>query len=326
LGGAIAAGLFSVIVPEVMRRVGVPGEFGDVLFSLGAIQALAYGLSIEERRLRELEAARVAALGEPVIVPLTAVTPADRLEIRPPTTNAIPALEVQNLSVNYGAVAALAGVSFSVPQGSVTALIGPNGAGKSTLIDAVTGFVAKPSGQVKLEGQALEGLAPHQRVRLGVRRSFQQDRCIADLRVRDYLRLAAGRELNAPEAQSALDFCGVTRDDVFIYGLDVGTRRLLEVAAALCARPKVVLLDEPAAGLSASESAVLSRRIAEIPARYGCAVLLVEHDMDVVRAACSQAVVLDFGQVIAQGECQSVLADPRVARAYLGEGVEAKSA
>jgi branched-chain amino acid transport system permease protein len=110
---------------------------------------------------------------------------------------------------------------------------------------------------------------------------------------------------------------------VFVYSVDVGTRRLLEVAGALAARPKVVLLDEPAAGLSGSESAVLASRIREIPQCYGCAVLLIEHDMDVVRSACSRAVVLDFGVVLLEGDCNEVLNDPRVTKAYLGEEIGA---
>ena len=323
LDSAIMAGVFGTVIPEILNRLGMPQEIGAALFSLGAIQALKSGLSITEQSRRERERRRLEALGESITVPLgSADMPA--LEVKPASgENTKPVLEVEGLTVDYGAVRALVNVTFTVPQGGVTALIGPNGAGKSTLVDAVTGFIGKHEGTVKLEGQALNRLAPDARVRLGVRRSFQQDRCIPDLRVREYLNLAAGRTLSAPEINAALGFCGIVRDDVFIYSVDVGTRRLLEVAGALAARPKVVLLDEPAAGLSASESAVLGRRIREIPARYGCAVLLIEHDMDVVRAACTKAVVLDFGEVLAQGECHAVLDDPRVARAYLGEAVNA---
>jgi branched-chain amino acid transport system permease protein len=318
---AIMAGVFGTVIPEILARFGLPQEIGAVLFSLGAIQALKGGMSITENARREREHKRLEALGTSITVPLTAVN------LQPVPTaasvNTKPALEVEHLSVTYGAVRALSDVSFSVLQGSVTALIGPNGAGKSTLVDAVTGFLAGHAGSVKLEGQSLERFAPDARARLGVRRSFQQDRCVPDLRVRDYLHLAAGRKLEMLELETALQFCGIVRSDVFVYSVDVATRRLLEVAGALSARPKVVLLDEPAAGLSASESLVLARRIREIPQRYGCAVLLIEHDMDVVRSACSRAVVLDFGVVLLEGDCHEVLNDPRVARAYLGEEVNA---
>jgi branched-chain amino acid transport system permease protein len=159
-----------------------------------------------------------------------------------------------------------------------------------------------------------------------VRRSFQQDRTIPDLTVRQYLRLSLahkGRKARMSEAEmkELLDFFDCPSPGRRLASVDVGARRLVEAAAAVAARPQVVLLDEPAAGLPGEESARLGQTIAQVPARFGTSVLLIEHDMDMVARAATDAVVLDFGRVIAAGAPEDVLSDKAVIEAYLGDEV-----
>ena len=236
--------------------------------------------------------------------------------------NATPALEIRNLTVRYGNVVALNDVSFTVPEKSVVGLIGPNGAGKSTLIDAVTGFLHAYEGSILLSGQPLEALQAHKRAQAGVRRTWQQNRIAPQLSAGVFLTLAAGKKLPVNEQEELLGWMGCPGPDTPISSIDAGTRRLIDVAGVIAAKPKVILLDEPAAGLSHEESLLLASRIALIPERYGISVLLVEHDMDLVRLVCNSAVVLDFGKVIAAGPTASVLSDPRVVKAYIGDPEE----
>lgn len=310
--GAIAAGLMAVALPELLRRLGLPADLGDLIFALGAIHALSTGMSVLERRRQQVAAARAGELVAPG-------PPSLPSEGTPPAApHPTPALVVEGLGVSYGAVRALDAVSFTAPAGSVTALIGPNGAGKSTLVDVVSGFLPRYEGTVTVGGRALEGLGAVERARAGVRRTFQQGRAIPELRVGQYVRLAAGRPVSDAELSALLAFFGCPHPDALIALVPVGTRRLVEVAAVVAARPRIALLDEPAAGLSSAESHVLAERIATIPARFGCAVLLIEHDLELVRAAASSVVVLDFGRVIAAGPPETALQAPAVVSAYLG--------
>jgi len=208
-------------------------------------------------------------------------------------------------------------VDLAVPEGAVVGLIGPNGAGKSTLIDAVAGFLHSYSGSVTLGGKAVDDDAAHVRARHGIRRTWQTTRIAPELTVGEYLRLAGG-EVPEGQLEAILNWMDCPHPDTLVASVDAGTRRLLDVAGVVAARPKVVLLDEPAAGQSYDETIRLGRHIAEIPKLFGCAVLLVEHDMDLVRSACSEITVLDFGRVIAAGPPAVVLEDPRVRKAYLG--------
>lgn len=312
--GALVAGIAMVLVPELLRRARLPADLTSFLFALGAVEALFRGTGGLAARLRLGRAARRAAdLPERVGGELSRPTAA--VEV---AADAPPALETRGLTVRYGAVTALDGVDLVVPAGRVCALIGPNGAGKSTFVDAVSGFVAA-DGAVFAGGTDLSGLAADARARLGLRRSFQQDRTMPDLTVEAYVRLLAGRDLPRAEVEDALRFLDGPHPERPLATVDVATRRLVEVAGLLAARPRVVLLDEPAAGLAEAESLALARRLREAPARFGCAVLLIEHDMALVGAACDLVTVLDFGRVVASGETRDVLARPEVARAYLGQ-------
>jgi len=328
--GAILGALLITMFPELLRRLGLPQDIGNVLFAVGATQALSTGETMSEA-LRRVLRRRVSrnARTPPEAVPATApagtggdtgagyrAIPLPRLPT-PLRRRAEAALAVDGLSVRYGSVVALDAVSLDVPPNAVVGLIGPNGAGKSTFIDAVTGFLGPCPGSVRLEGSPLDRRSPHRRARMGVRRTWQTTRIAPELTVGAYLRLTAGA---LPEAQlrGVLDWLRCPDPRRPVSTVDAGTRRLLDVAAAVAALPAVLLLDEPAAGQSYDTALELGRRIAEIPRFFGCAVLLVEHDMDLVRAACSSVAVLDFGRVIACGSTDEVLGSESVRTAYLG--------
>jgi branched-chain amino acid transport system permease protein len=308
--GAIIGGLLVVMFPEILRRFDLPQDIGNVLFALGATQALSTGETMSEtyrRLLRKLAPKRKDGGSAP--------SEGD-LPTRAEHTKGA-ALTVDKLTVRYGTVLALDGVDLTIPAGSVAGLIGPNGAGKSTFIDAVSGFLGSYEGSIKLGTTPLEGQAAHLRARAGVRRTWQTNRIAPELTVGGYLRLAAGN-LSEAEVRAMLDWLDCPNPETPVVAVDAGTRRLLDVAGVVAARPAVILLDEPAAGQSHEETLSLGKRIAEIPARFGSSVLLVEHDMDLVRAACSQVTVLDFGRVIASGPPAVVLDQGPVKRAYLG--------
>jgi branched-chain amino acid transport system permease protein len=214
-------------------------------------------------------------------------------------------------------VTALDKVNLKVPSGTVVGLVGPNGAGKSTLVDAIAGFLHRYDGSIRLNGKPIEGLSATTRARLGIRRTWQTTRIAPELRVGEYLRLAAG-PIGEAELESLLAWIGGPSPDTPISSVDAGTRRLLDVAGVIAARPPVILLDEPAAGVSYDEALKLGERIAAIPETFGSAVLLIEHDMDLVRRACSQITVFDFGRMIASGAPGEVLDMPVVQKAYMG--------
>jgi branched-chain amino acid transport system permease protein len=308
--GALIGGILAVAFPEILRRLNLGQDIGNVLFALGATQALSTGETMSEALRRAFRGWRK---------PVAAAVHADA-RVEPPAS--IPlrhgvALSTRGLTVRYGTVVALHSVDLAVPEGAVIGLIGPNGAGKSTLIDAVAGFLHTYSGSVALGGHAVDDQPAHVRARNGIRRTWQTTRIAPELTVGAYLRLAGG-EMSDTEVEAILNWIECPRPDTLVASVDAGTRRLLDVAGVVAARPKVVLLDEPAAGQSYEETIKLGRHIAEIPRLFGCAVLLVEHDMDLVRAACSEITVLDFGRVIAAGPPAVVLEDPRVRKAYLG--------
>ena len=307
--GAIIGGMLITLFPELLRRLNLPQDVGNVFFALGAVQALSTGETIAEtwarlaRRLRPKRA--VAAASASGALPTTAAHDAGT------------ALAVKDLTVRYGAVTALDKVNLTVPARTVVGLVGPNGAGKSTMVDAIAGFLHRYDGSVLLNGRPLEGLSATARARLGIRRTWQTTRIAPELRVGEYLRLAAG-PIGEAELEALLAWIGCPSPDTPIASVDAGTRRLLDVAGVVAARPPVILLDEPAAGVSYDEALKLAERIAAIPEIFGSAVLLIEHDMDLVRRACSAITVFDFGRVIASGTPHAVLEMPVVQKAYMG--------
>ena len=241
-------------------------------------------------------------------------------------------LSVEDLTVRYGGVTALDGVSFDVEEGRIVGLIGPNGAGKTTCIDALTGFVTPTAGHCSFDGTPLAAVPPHALARRGFTRTFQSLELFDDLTVRENLLVAATtptwrstltdalwpkRHASAAtdEVVELLDLGAVA--DRVPADLSNGQRHLVAVGRALVARPKLVLLDEPAAGLDTGETAELGRLLRTLPER-GVTVLLVDHDMPLVLGVCDEVLVLDFGRIIARGTPDEVRADPAVVAAYLG--------
>jgi ABC-type branched-subunit amino acid transport system ATPase component len=236
-------------------------------------------------------------------------------------------LVLDDVGVRYGGVDALRGVSLTVEPGRVLGLIGPNGAGKTTLVNATTGLAPLCSGTIALDGRRIDGLPPHRIARAGIARTYQNIRLFGALDV--HANLAAGAiarpgRLGAAEIAALLERAGIPGLDLSARAgsLPYGDQRRLEIARALAASPVVLMLDEPAAGMNPSETTRLVETIRAI-ATGGIAVLLIEHDMPLVRAACDAVVVLNFGQVIARGTPVEVGRDPVVVEAYLGTGAEA---
>jgi branched-chain amino acid transport system ATP-binding protein len=249
-----------------------------------------------------------------------------------------PALSVRGLSVSYGGVRAVADADIEVSAGQLVALIGPNGAGKTTMIDAISGFV-RYQGEVRLDGRDMAGLAPHRRAQLGLARTWQSIELFDDLSVRENLSVASGRvrgwrtvgELVGrlrPPAESidqALALLGLEQmADANAADLSEGQRKLVGIARALVGRPRVLCLDEPAAGLDTHESMRLGRQLRHI-VDTGTPILLIDHDMNLVLEVSDHVVVLEFGQVIASGSPEHVRHDPRVVAAYLGGEAELDS-
>ena len=251
-------------------------------------------------------------------------------------TSAVPLLSVTGLTVRYGGVTALDSVALSVPAGGFVGLIGPNGAGKTTFVDALTGFT-RYSGEVRFDGTRLDRAPAHVRARHGLARTFQSGGVFDDLTVEENILIGergksgwlsavgsvlTGRSAPAsPGTAEIIDSLGLTGLLALrAEELSEGQRKLVSVAQALASRPQLLLLDEPAAGLDSAESAWLGQQLLAVR-DSGVAILLVDHDMDLVMGVCDELVVLDFGQVIAQGPPREVLADPLVVAAYLGSVV-----
>lgn len=324
---AIFGGILWVLVPELLKRWGIPQDWGFVVFGVLGVQALTSGTNLGQgiRNLFYRRADRRAANAE-----LTALPPdvgADAGAITTTTTATVdaaaldgaPVLSVDGLTVQFGALKALDDVSVVVPAASIMGLIGPNGAGKSTFVDAISGFLPKHGGRVLLGDRDLAGLSPTRRARLGLRRTFQQDRVPPALTIGAYVRFVARRRLAGSDIDEVLEFFGCPPARARLSSVDAGTRRLVEVAANVVARPRLLILDEPAAGLSHDEHLALAARLRELPSRYGIALIIIEHDLDLVRSVCPTLTVLDFGRVLASGPQAEVLANPDVVKAYMGE-------
>jgi ABC-type branched-subunit amino acid transport system ATPase component len=240
-------------------------------------------------------------------------------------------LEGIGLGRRFGGLAALTDVGFRVAPGEIVGLIGPNGAGKTTLFNVISGLVPPTTGSLRLGGRDITGLPAHRIARLGIGRTFQSPRLFPHLTAMQNVmlgalfrpRAAASRRTaagDAAEALRALEFVDLAhRAGALAAGEPTGRRKLVELAMALAARPRVLLLDEPMAGLTPGEVGVAMRLIRRIRDERGAAVFWVEHVMEAIMGVADRVVVLHHGETIAEGPPAAVAADPRVLDAYLGE-------
>jgi len=232
-------------------------------------------------------------------------------------------IEVSDLTVRFGGVTSLDGMSVKFEPGTC-GLIGPNGAGKTTFFNVLSGFVRPAGGKVRAFDSDLLSMAAFRRARWGLRRTFQTEQAIENLTVYDNVALVhehskLGRTNRRSEVLEAIEFVGL-KDvaHVKVSTLDVGSRRLVTVARAVVGKPRLVLLDEPAAGLPDAETAHLGDLIRRIPERTEALTILVDHDMSLVSSCCTVTAVLDFGKMIASGPTAEVLRNEQVVKAYLG--------
>jgi branched-chain amino acid transport system ATP-binding protein len=249
------------------------------------------------------------------------------------------AVSLREISVQFNGVQALDGVSFDVPEGELFGLLGPNGAGKTTVMNLLSGVVRPHSGELTLFGRPTPAAGLAQRARLGVVRSFQQVRLLEELSVFEnvllgrerfqsrslvvqVLGLPPSRRIRGADLEATrriLEVLGLTAvADSPVRDLPFGVRRLVDVGRAFAAEPRILLLDEPAAGLDVPSRQALLTAIDDARQSSGATVLLVEHDVDLVRRACENSVVLSGGRVLARGRTADNLTDPEVVRAYFG--------
>jgi len=236
----------------------------------------------------------------------------------PRRSGAEDALTCADIVKSFAGNAVLNGVSLRVKPAEIICLIGPNGAGKSTLLNVFSGAITADSGAVTLGGERIEDTPPYRRVAAGLARTFQVPSLFPGLSVNEHLMLArqeAGFVVPLPVNYAALE---KEHGEHRVETLSLSDRRSLEIAMALCSRPAVLLLDEPAAGLARNDAGKLAKTLRALREEVGCAIVCVEHDMEIVRDLADRVVCLHHGRIISEGSMDEVSADPGVRQAYLG--------
>ncbi len=255
-------------------------------------------------------------------------------------------LEIRGLTVTFGGLAAMNNLDFHVDEGEIVSVIGPNGAGKTTFFNAITGLVEPTAGSMVFDGESLLGLDPHQVTGLGIARTFQNVRLFPNMTVLENIMVAqhcrtkqvvwgalfqtkAFRQEEKEIRERAVEVLGFFGTRLIGYRLDqpafvlsYANRRRLEIARAMATQPRLLLLDEPVAGMNPIETAELTGLIGRLRSEWGFTIVVIEHDMSVVRDVSDRVVVLDHGETIAQGSFEEVSSDPDVIEAYLGRPAE----
>lgn len=249
-------------------------------------------------------------------------------------------LKATDLGISFGGLKAVSGFNLSLEENDLVGLIGPNGAGKTTVFNLLTGVYQPTEGAIELEGHSIMGKKPYQLVKLGIARTFQNIRLFKEITVLDNVRVAFNQQMKTSLIGSMFRTPGFWKEEKQIEekamdllkvfdmekysqytagNLPYGQQRKLEIARALATNPKVLLLDEPAAGMNHTETHELMETIRLIRDRFHISILLIEHDMQLVTGICEKITVLDYGKIIAHGLPQDVINDPNVIRVYLGD-------